>query len=56
MRHCQRKVLENLEAHKEKLHEGTREAEELESELAIELPDQTWSDVKTKLVLEHFLL
>ena len=49
VRHRQRKVLENLEAHKEKLHEVTREAEELESELASELPAQTWSDVKTKL-------
>ena len=41
VRHRQRKVSENLEAHKEKLQEDTREAEELESERTSELPEQT---------------
>ena len=41
LRNRQRKVLENLKARTEKLHKGTREAEELESELASELPEQT---------------
>ena len=48
VRHRQRKFLENLEAHKEKLHKRTKETEELESELASEFPERTWSNVKTK--------